>query len=54
MKETKLKLTCPECGKQLKHGERGGYYCPNCGQMVDPKDADHIDPKLAREAGMTK
>ena len=47
--ERKFKLTCPDCGCGLKHGERGGLFCPKCGRMVDERDADRVDPKYAKE-----
>ena len=49
IEKRKLKLLCPDCSEELKHGERGGWYCPVCGRMVDERDADRVDPKYAKE-----
>ena len=51
-KHKKIELYCPNCSVKLALNSRGQTYCPKCGQTIDPKDADHVDPKLAKKAGL--
>ena len=48
----KFELYCPRCSVKLAVNNRGQVYCPRCGQVIDPKDADHVDPKLAKKEGL--
>ena len=47
----KVELYCPKCSAELKK-KNGMTFCPKCGEVVTEKDADHIDPRLARKEGV--
>ena len=51
-KHKKIELYCPRCSVKLAVNNRGQLYCPRCGQVIDPKDADHVDPRLAKKEGL--
>ena len=48
-KKKKHTLYCPKCSAELKKNSKGMTFCPKCGEVVTEKDADHIDPKYAKE-----
>lgn len=43
---------CPLCKVEMIPVGKGIYLCPTCGWRKDENKQDHIDQRLAREAGM--
>ena len=43
---------CPLCKVEMIPVGKGIHPCPTCGWRKDENKEGHIDPRLAREAGM--